>query len=248
MEAAIASLEAAGHSLGADFIRLEPQAGITAEALRRRGAVEIAEADPKYTRIVNLTHSIEELRRDLAASHRNNINGTERRGITIRQADNPAALAELCAMLRDTAIRSKVRFYPDSYYHQLYEVLAPLGIAKLYLAEAEGQPVAGALFYDWGPTRYYAHAGAYQERNRRLRASVSLVWQALVDAKEAGLQHFDLWGVAPKGDATHQLAGLSAFKQGFGGHQINYLGTWDLPLKTQKYRLYSVYRRLRGRR
>jgi lipid II:glycine glycyltransferase (peptidoglycan interpeptide bridge formation enzyme) len=247
LRAAVHSLTAAGRELGADLVRIEPTGGLTPAQLRQLGARQIAEVDPQYTRVVDLRLDEAELRSGLASSHRNNVNGTERRGIQIRQSRQPEDYREFLAMLHDTARRAKVNFHPDDYYQALHDVLAPLGIAKFYLAEVEGQPVAAALFYDWGSTRYYAHAGAYQQLNRKVRASVSLVWQALIDAKADGLVEFDLWGIAPEGDRQHRLAGLSEFKAGFGGRQVEYLGTWDIPLKPAKYRLYSAYRRLRGR-
>ncbi|HUC87365.1 MAG TPA: peptidoglycan bridge formation glycyltransferase FemA/FemB family protein [Candidatus Saccharimonadales bacterium] len=247
MAVALKSLQAAGRQLNADFVRVEPQRGITPAELRSLGGVKIAEASPEYTRIVDLTKDEAELRADLSASHRNRINGTERRGIEIKLTTDPDDFEEFLRMLHDTAARSKVAFWPDDYFRKLYNLLATGDIARMYMARAEGQPVAAAMFYDWGDTRYYAHAGAYQERNRKLKASVSLVWQALLDAKAAGLQCYDLWGVAPEGDSAHHLAGIAEFKAGFGGQQVSYLGTWDIPLKGGKYRLYTAYRRMRGR-
>jgi len=149
--------------------------------------------------------------------------------------------------LHDTATRSQVRFYPDAYYRQLYDSLRREKAISFYVAEAEGQPVAAAVFYDWGGTRHYAHAGAFQDRNRKLKASVSLVWQAMLDAQAAGAHRFDMWGVAPEGDDNHPLAALSYFKKGYGGVPATYGGTWDIPVKRWKYRLYQLYRRLRGR-
>ena len=246
MKAAVASLVSSATKLQADFVRLEPQGFITASKLTQLGGRQITEVDPQYTRIVDLTADEAVLRDGLTSGHRNPINGTQRRGITIRQTDATADFELFLTMLANTAGHSHVLFYPEDYYRHLFEVLGSAGVAKLYLAEAEGQPVAAALFYDWGGTRYYAHAGAYQELNRRVKASVSLVWQALLDAKAAKMRRFDLWGVAPEGDDTHHLANLSRFKHGFGGTQLDYLGTWDVPIKRHKYQLYSLYRKLRS--
>jgi hypothetical protein len=243
---AIDSLLAAGREAGVDFVRIEPQVDLSVVQLRRLGGVNIAELDPEHTRIVDLTKEEATLRTELGSSHRNRVNGTERRGIHIRQTADPADFDQFLQMLHDTAAHSRVIFWPDTFFRQLHDSLGP-EIVHMYIAEVEGQPVASAMFYDWGNTRYYAHAGAYQERNRKIKASVSLVWQALIDAKAAGLQRYDLWGVAPEGDSAHRLAGISEFKAGFGGQQVTYCGTWDIPLKPSKYRLYGVYRKLRGR-
>ncbi|HUC20272.1 MAG TPA: peptidoglycan bridge formation glycyltransferase FemA/FemB family protein [Candidatus Polarisedimenticolaceae bacterium] len=246
MSNAVMSAVRAAKDLGTDFVRIEPQAHTSAATLRKLGARQLAEFDPQHTQVIDLTKTEEKLRDDLASGHRNLINGTRRRGIAIRQSDKPGDFEEFLTMLADTARRSGVSFFLPDYFRALWEVLQPAGAVTLYVAEAEGLPVASALFYDWGDTRYYAHAGAYQEHNRRVKASVSLVWQAITDAKAAGLKRFDLWGVAPANSTTHHLAALSRFKRAFGGYQVDYLGTWDIPVKPAKYAAYSVYRKLRG--
>lgn len=246
MNTALMSLIQAAKQLGMDFVRIEPQAHGEG-ALKKAGARNIAEVDPQYTQILDLTQSDAELRAALASGHRNLINGTQRRGIVIMQTDKPDDLAQMLAMMADTAQRSKVTFYPPDYFHTLWNTLQPREIIRLYIAEVESKPIAGALFYDWGDTRYYAHAGAYQEENRKAKASVSLVWQAILDAKAADLKKFDLWGIAPAGNNQHHLATLSRFKTAFGGSQASYEGTWDIPLNRVKYAAYTAYRTLRGR-
>jgi hypothetical protein len=240
---AMASLVAAGRELGVDFVRVEPQSRPTPQQLKKLGAKRIHEFNAEHTRVLDLTQSEEALRQDLASGHRNLINGTERRGITIRRETNPQGLQLLLKMLDDTARRSGVTFFDGHYFQTLLETL-PL-IACLYVADVDGRPVAAALAYDWGGTRYYAHAGAFQVLNRQAKASVSLVWRMILDAKAAGLQRFDLWGVAPDNAPNHRLAGVSKFKTAFGGTQINYGGTWDIPLKPLTYRAYSAYRAIR---
>jgi lipid II:glycine glycyltransferase (peptidoglycan interpeptide bridge formation enzyme) len=148
-------------------------------------------------------------------------------------------------MLDDTAQRSRVSFFGRSYFEGLLQITPR--IAHLSIAEVNGQPAAAALVYDWQDTRYYAHAAAFQELNRQSKASVSLVWHLIMEAKSAGLRWFDFWGVAPEGaPAGHRLAGVTRFKLAFGGQRVNYVGTWDIPLRAGKYRAYQLYRRLRG--
>lgn len=247
MRAANESVVRAARELNLDFVRIEPQKQASAEMLSKIGAHQIAEADPTHNHVIDLTDTEEVLRGALDSGHRNRVNGTERRGISIHHSHAQQDFSVFLEMLHDTANRSGVQFYPDSYFRAMFATFRAHGVATLYLAKAEGKPVAAALFYDWGKTRYYAHAGAFQEQNRKLKASVSLVWQAILDAKQAGLESFDLWGVAPEGDENHHLASLSHFKRGFGGQAVAYAGTWDIPVKPAKYRLYRVYRRLKGR-
>jgi hypothetical protein len=238
------SIVEAGRALGLDFVRVEPQFNLYAEQLQEQGGRRIHEFNAERTRLLDLTQSEEALRAGLASGHRNLINGTERRGITIKRVKASEGLGLLDAMLTDTAKRAGVSFFDRSYFKQMVESLGD--IAKLYLAEAQGKPVAAALVYDWGGTRYYAHAGAFQDLNRQVKASVSLVWLLIINAKQNGAKRFDLWGVSPEGDTDHRLAGVTRFKNAFGGTTVEYAGTWDIPLKPLKYRAYQTYRAIRG--
>lgn len=230
-----------------DFVRIEPRGKISLPEIANVGASEVGEFDPKYTQVVDLTQSIEELRKDLNSGHRNLINGTARRELVIDQSDKDSDFEHFLDMLDDTSKRAKVKFHPHEYYKDVWKVMGARGSARLYIATHENQPVASALFYDYNGVRYYAHAGAFQQLNRKLNASVSLLWQAIIDAKDLGMTGFDMWGVAPGDDPKHKWAGITAFKKGFGGKTISHLGTFDVPINVRKYKLYKAYAKLRGR-
>lgn len=247
MSTALDSIISAGRELKVDFVRVEPRFQTTVAKLQRLGGVKIADVEPEHSWLLDLSPDEASLRSGMHSGHRNLINGTAKRGIKIFQTSQPADVSEFLKMLKDTAKNSHVTFYPDSYFAALFKTLAPLGAVKLYLAKVHDQPVAGALFYDFNGVRTYAYAGAYQSLNRRVKASVSLVWQAILDAKSGGMKTFDFWGVAPTDDPNHPWAGISAFKKAFGGRMFDYLGTWDIPLKPAKYKAYSLYRKLRRR-
>lgn len=227
-----------------DFVRVEPRAPIDEAKLRAMGFVRSIELNPAHTSLVDLTATEETLRSNLTSGHRNAINGAERRGITIRTSENPADAQEFLDLIHMTAGRRGFRPHSDSYYRSMLLVLMPLGMAKLYLAEADGRVIAAAISLDYQQTRIYAHAGA-DPLARKLQAAVPLVWQMMLDAKAAGMTTFDLWGVAPEeATAEHAWAGFTQFKRAFGGQDKSYVGTWDLPIKPLKYRAYSVARRL----
>ena len=105
----------------------------------------------------------------------------------------------------------------------------PAGAATLFIAELHGGPIAAALAYDSADTRTYAHA-ALDDTHRKLSAGIPLLVTLMADAQEKGLKHVDLWGVAPADQPDHKWAGFTAFKKSFGGREIAYPGTWDLPV------------------
>ncbi len=244
---AVQSVVQTAKSEGFDFVRIEPMGKVTPEDLSAISAEKVAEVEPEHTQVINLTLDIHQLRQGLHSGHRNLINGTERRGLKIEISQNDSDFEEFLSMLHDTARRAKVKFHSDDYFWAIKKLLEPKGNSKLYVVRSAEGLVAGALFYDYNGVRYYAHAGAFQEINRKLNGSVSLLWQSIIDAKNLGMHSFDLWGVAPGEDPKHKWAGISKFKKGFGGIAVQHLGTYDIPLNQTKYKLYKTYRKLRGR-
>ncbi len=247
-EEALDSIKAYATKHSYDFIRMEPMGNFTKAELNRAGAVKTLEIEPEHTQVINLNKTEEELRKDLKPNHRNLINGTNRRGIVVTQTSSDSDFKDFLLMLKDTAKNSKVKFYNDNYYENIWQTMQPRGNAKLYISKVDNKAVSAAIFYDYNGTRYYAHAGAFQQINRKVNASISLLWQAILDAKKLGMDKFDLWGVAPVENPKHKWTGITSFKKGFGGEPVDYLGTYDIPIKKSKYKAYSMLQKLRGRR
>jgi lipid II:glycine glycyltransferase (peptidoglycan interpeptide bridge formation enzyme) len=51
--------------------------------------------------------------------------------------------------------------------------------------------------------------------------------------------------VAPEDQPNHKWAGFTAFKKSFGGREVTYPGTWDLPVKKVRYGAYQLARKAR---
>lgn len=241
LAAALQSLQQAGGELAVDFVRFEPVGQVAEDQLSTR-AKSFQPVQPQHTWVLDLTAEEPALRSGMSSGHRNVINTAAKRGLKIESAADPAAIERFLPMLHDTYQRSQIKAHPDSYYRQLVQALVPAA-ARFYFATKDGQDVAAVLVYDFGSVRYYAHAVAYQQLNRELKAAAPLVWQAILDAKAAGQQQFDFWGITPTDDPKHPWAGISTFKRAFGGQLLTRAGTWDLPVKARKYQLYRLAKR-----
>lgn len=133
-----------------------------------------------------------------------------------------------------------------------------------------GRAVATAVFIGFGDTFTYLY-GASDYDHREFMAPHLLQWEGIVLAKKLGYKHYDFFGVAPKVevgqsgkliaavdsedftpsrnayayDSRHQYAGVTRFKQGFGGYYIERAGTRDLAISPVKYGIYRFLRVLR---
>jgi lipid II:glycine glycyltransferase (peptidoglycan interpeptide bridge formation enzyme) len=238
---AAASVSQTGQQLGVDFARTEPIGKISRAQIKAAGAKKFAEVQPEYTWVVDLTQTAEALKSQLSSGNRNLVNTADKKGLSFRKSTD---LEPFLKMLEETAKHGKFVARPNSYYQKMWEVLSASDNAQLYYAEADGSPVAGSVVLDFGATRYYYLAAADQEKSRQLRAPGPLVWHMMMDAKAAGRERFDFWGVAPPDQPNHAWAGLSQFKKSFGGEQVQLNGTWDIVIKPAKYRLYRVAKKV----
>ncbi len=235
---AVGSLVSAGRAAQADFIRFEPLGAVQEAALQALGARQVRDMQPRRRLVLDLSPPETHLRRHISASNRNLINTPDKRGLSCTVSSDPAMMSDYLAMQRQTAARNKFTTQPDAYYERLAQTLFPTGAAHLYIAMHDSKPVASAIGMDFGGTRYYLYAATYPELNRQLKAAVALLWWMIVDAKAQGLLSFDYGGIAPDDQPDHPAAGPTRFKKSLGGELVASVGTWEIPLKPVKYRVY----------
>ena len=89
--------------------------------------------------------------------------------------------------------------------------------------------------------------GASSDKKRGLMAPYALQVKAMEEAKAAGCEEYDLFGIPPDEDPSHPMAGLYRFKTGFGGRIIHSPGSWDYPCRSVFYRLFRFAEALRRR-
>ncbi|QHK21986.1 peptidoglycan bridge formation glycyltransferase FemA/FemB family protein [Pseudarthrobacter psychrotolerans] len=251
LDAALAALVATARSCGAVFVRIEPvAAGLAMPAaadLSRRGLQPApVNQQPELSWIVDLDGDFKDVLAAMKPVNRNLYRNIHKKGVTFRASQDPEDISILLDFLVMTARRNGFKPQSDEYLTQVAASLMPAGAATMFIAELHGEPIAAALAYDSADTRTYAHA-AMDDEHRKLSAGIPLLVTLMADAKDRGLKHVDLWGVAPADQPDHKWAGFTAFKKSFGGHEVAYPGTWDLPVKKLRYNAYQLARKLRDR-
>lgn len=248
-DAALADLRATAKNRGAAFVRIEPvDAGLTLPAsgeLHARGLVHApANQQPELSWIVDLAGSFQDVLAGMKPANRNLFRNIHKKGVTFRKSQDPSDMGILLGFLRSTALRNGFTPQSDEYLMTVARTMMPAGAATLFVADLAGTPIAAALAYDSADTRTYAHA-ALDDSHRKLGAGVPLLVTLIEDAHARGLKHVDLWGVAPADAPDHKWAGFTAFKKSFGGREVAYPGTWDLPINKLRYNTYQVARKAR---
>ncbi|MCG2620601.1 peptidoglycan bridge formation glycyltransferase FemA/FemB family protein [Arthrobacter sp. I2-34] len=247
---ALEALRSLAKAEGTHYVRVEPVAAglgdnaaavLTGHRLRRAPA----DVQPHLTWMLDLTQPEEKILAGMRSTSRNLYRNIHKKGVTFDVSTDPADIGILLGFLHDVSERAEFKAQSDDYLAQAARTLMPAGAAKLFIARLDGDPIAAALSYDTPTTRVYAHAAA-DDRYRKLNAGIPLLVTMMLDAKESGQELFDMWGVSPEDEPDHPWAGFSRFKRSFGGFEVEYPGTWDLPVNTVMHAAYTAARGLRN--
>ena len=67
-----------------------------------------------------------------------------------------------------------------------------------------------------------------------------LQWEIIKRAKGGSFLYYDFWGIANKESKGSKWFGFTKFKKGFGGQEINNLGTYNFVYNKKIYLAYSL--------
>ena len=230
--------------LGCAFVRFEPGT-VAADAIAATGARKVKSRQYEHTLVLHIDVDEQTLRGGLNSGHRSRINTADKRGLRVVRSNDPARMPDFVRLLRQVEERKDFFSYEDPYFDAIAQELLVPGDASLYFATTGRHDAAGALVFDFGPTRYYAFAATDTE-SRKLMAAPPLVWQTILDARREGRSLFDFWGAAPP-DATpdHPWSGITDFKSGFGAERRTNAGTWELTIRPVTAKLFELARSVR---
>jgi lipid II:glycine glycyltransferase (peptidoglycan interpeptide bridge formation enzyme) len=194
---------------------------------------------PDHTLFLDLTKSEDDLLKEMKPKGRYNIKLAEKKGVTIHKSTDVTSFYKI---LSETTSRDGFHGHDQKFYQDMLDSLGSHGV--LYLAEFEGQVIAGCLntFYKDTATYYY---GASSNEHRNVMAPYLLQWQAISEAKAKGYKFFDFFGIAPENAVNHPWAGVTEFKKKFGGTEVSYQKPQEFIFKKALYFLYKTYKRLR---
>src|SRR5439155_4855280 len=112
------------------------------------------------------------------------------------------------------------------YYLGAWQIFVPRQQARLFLAEYEGQLLAGIFVALFAKQAIYLY-GASSNEHRSLMPNYLLQWEAIRWAKQQSATQYDFWGIAPTDKENEPLAGVSRFKRGWGGKVVRFVGCYE---------------------
>jgi len=220
------------------FIRVEPAGGIDEKDLRRMMFIKAQkEVQPSHTLILDLSPSEEELLGAMHEKTRYNIGLAERKGVSVtlrRLEEGEEGFEKFWHLLNQTAKRQNIHIFSEDYYKKQMTIKSKQFENLLFIAAYQGRAIAANLVNFFGQTARYLHGGSNNEF-RALMAPHLLQWEQMKEAKRRGCKAYDFWGYDEE-----KWPGVSRFKKGFSGKEVQYIGTFDLILKQSWYSAYLM--------
>lgn len=243
--AMLATLETLARKKRAIFIQLEPN--VTSDL--RSTIYDLRPSHhplfTKYTFILDLTKSEEELLSAMHPKTRYNIRVAQKHGVII--TEDSSAFKDYLRLTKETTGRQGFYAHNERYHRTMWQIMHKAGIAHLFTASLKGKVLSAWIIFVWEDTVYYPY-GSSGRGHREVMAPTLLLWEIARWAKKKGLKYFDLWGaMGPKPDMNDPWYGFHRFKQGFGPTLIEFAGSFDLVINKPLYTLYTVADTIRWR-
>ncbi|MEK7526269.1 MAG: peptidoglycan bridge formation glycyltransferase FemA/FemB family protein [Patescibacteria group bacterium] len=199
------------------------------------------------TWILDISKSEEEILKEMRKTTRYLIKKSLNESLEFEFSKSPNDSPILAKLQDETAKRHKFIGFSEKLFKHEIEKFADDDQGGLFYVKKGNEILAATIIVFYGHIGYYHHSGSVSG-NTKIPFSYFLQWRVIQEAKKRGCTHYNFWGVAPNDNPKHRFAGVSLFKKGFGGEQIDWLHAQDLPLSSLYWSTYifeSIRKKLR---
>ncbi|MCL6096798.1 MAG: peptidoglycan bridge formation glycyltransferase FemA/FemB family protein [Patescibacteria group bacterium] len=208
----------------------------------------------KYTFVLDLTKSEEELLKNMHPKTRYNIRLAEKKGVKITEDNSDNAFEEYLRLTKETTQRQKFYAHTEKYHRLMWDVLKSKDNEEsdrnklsehLLKATYNGEVLVTWIVFVLGDTLYYPY-GASSNNHREAMASNLMMWETIRFGKKLGLKKFDMWGaLGPNPDNKDPFYGFHKFKEGYGAKHVEFVGSYDYVLNKKLYLIYNILNNIR---
>lgn len=199
----------------------------------------------KYTFILDLTKSEDELLKSFHPKTRYNIHLAEKYAVIVKEDNSPKAFQQYLKLTLETTGRQKFYAHSPKYHQLMWQEMSASGIAHLFTATYKEATLAAWIVFGWKDTVYYPY-GASSREHREVMAPNLMLWEIARWAKRQGYKYFDLWGaLGPNPDPKDPWYGFHRFKEGYRPKLVEFVGSWDLVINPILYKIYTYFDTIR---
>jgi lipid II:glycine glycyltransferase (peptidoglycan interpeptide bridge formation enzyme) len=187
---------------------------------------QVQTIQPGRTILLDLTPVEDILLANMKEKWRYNIRLAGRKGVQVRLAETVEDVHNWYKLVQTTSTRDHFGIHTLEYYLRAWQIFAPRKQARLFLAEYNGQLLAGIFVGLMAKQAIYLY-GASSNEQRQLMPNYLLQWEAIRWAKQAGATTYDFWGIPETDDQDEAMMGVYRFKSGWGGRIVRFLGNYE---------------------
>lgn len=188
----------------------------------------------EHTSIIDLAQTEQDLLAGMRKKTRYEVNQATKKEVSVTRNESRESYDEFLRQQIETADRQGYVLGSIEALKNEYQELNDSGMLRLYHAYRGGQLLASAFVVFYADEADYLY-GASTLEGRKYPGASAIQWQAIRDASAEGLQRYNMWGIAPPDSEGHRFAGVTTFKQGFGGQDHAYLPAHDLVIDKLRY-------------
>ncbi|MEK7572992.1 MAG: peptidoglycan bridge formation glycyltransferase FemA/FemB family protein [Patescibacteria group bacterium] len=228
------------------FVRVRPQ--IISDDFSKKLFKDLGFSDApmhlhaQLTSQLDITKPEEEILANMRKNTRHEIRKAEKEKIKITTSKDPKDIRKFYNLQVETSVRQKFVPFPYEYLSEQFRIFAENNLAFLYNAYLGKKLLSQAFIIFYGTEAVY-HYGTGTLEGRNHPGAYLIQWEVIREAKKRGLRRYNLWGVAS--NPKHRFYGLSIFKRGFGGEDVEYLPAQDLVINYPKYLINLTIEKLR---
>jgi lipid II:glycine glycyltransferase (peptidoglycan interpeptide bridge formation enzyme) len=167
------------------------------------------------TFVLDLSHSLDELRKNLDPKWRNKLSGAEKNNLKVVAGNGREEYQTFCQLYYQMRKRKTFETTVDvEEFRRIQEDLAEPHRMQILICEDRGIPVAGLVASAMGDSAAYL-LGATSDAGLNTKGAYLLQWTMIRWLKENGIRWYDLGGIDPEGNP-----GVFSFKRGLSGLDV----------------------------
>lgn len=202
---------------------------------------------------LDISGTEEEILAKMRKNTRYDIRKGLKEGIVVEQTNDESALDLFWRLYEKTFTREHFTPFPKKYIQDEFNSFKKSKNSTFFLGKTPpksahrgpSEILAGSLIIFTKSCAFY-HQGA--SIHSTLPVPHQVQWQTILEAKRRGCRFYNLYGIYKPGRTPKSWEGLSLFKRGFGGFQIDYLPTQDYIISPKYYISYLIDKYLAWRR
>ncbi|MCR4328784.1 MAG: peptidoglycan bridge formation glycyltransferase FemA/FemB family protein [Patescibacteria group bacterium] len=245
------------HGSRAVFTRLDFFPMLYGDALRSansvfhhalKGTYRGTAFQPRAEWELDLSHSEDELMRDMHHNTRYSIRAAARREVQVEIIGAQflsRRFEDFFKIMQETSARNEFKLHTKLYYESVFRIAGEEGNAFLVLARYNEVILAAHFIFLFGGIAHFVFGGSSTE-HRDLFGSYSAQWAAIREAKARGARFYSFGGVSGGRNMREDWGGLSSFKRKFGGNIFSHGEFYDVVASPVWYYAYVARKYLQS--